>query len=82
MPTSSQMLATLEPLFREILDIPDLVVTPELSASDVLEWNSLNHIRIISAIEQKFAVRLTSLEVEKLTCAGDLATLVASKLSA
>jgi len=82
MPTSSEMLSRLEPLFREILDIPDLILTAELTAKDIPEWDSLNHIRLISGVEQKYAVQLTSLEVEQLTCAGDLARLVATKLLA
>lgn len=80
MPNASEVLATLQPLFRDVLDIPDLVLTNSMTAKDIEEWDSLNHIRIISATEQKFSVRLTSLEVEKLTCAGDLAELIASKL--
>ena len=80
MPGPSEVLSSLQPLFRDILDIPDLVLTEDMAAKDVEEWNSLNHIRLISAIELKFGLRLTSLEVEKLKCVGDLAALVSSKL--
>ena len=80
MPSPSEVLSSLQPLFREILDIPDLVLTSHLAAKDVEEWDSLNHIRLVSATEQKFALRLTSLEIETLKCVGDLAALVASKL--
>ncbi len=40
----------LQPLFREILN-PDLVLTEDLDASRVPEWDSLNHISLIVAIE-------------------------------
>jgi acyl carrier protein len=80
MTSPSEVLAILQPIFRDVLDIPNLVVTNSMTAKDIEEWDSLNHIRIISATEQKFKVQLTSLEVDKLTCAGDLAALVASKL--
>jgi len=80
MPSPSEVLSSLQPLFQEILDIPDLVLTREMTAKDIEEWNSLNHIRLISATEQKFGLRLTALEVENLKCVGDLAALVASKL--
>ena len=81
MPGPSEVLSSLQPLFRDILDIPDLVLTEDMAAKDVEEWNSLNHIRLISAIERKFGLRLTSLEVEKLKCVGDLAALVITKRS-
>jgi len=80
MPTAAEVLSSLQPLFRDILDIPDLILTEEMTAKDIEEWTSLNHIRLISATEQKFSVRLTSVEVDKLKCVGDFAALVASKL--
>jgi acyl carrier protein len=80
MPSPSEVLSSLQPLFRDILDIPDLVLTNDMAAKDVEEWNSLNHIRLISAVEQKFALQLTGIEIENLKCVGDLAVLVASKL--
>lgn len=82
MPSPAEVLSILQPLFRDILDIPDLVLTESMAAKDVQEWDSLNHIRLVSATEQKFNVRLTSLELDNLTCVGDLAKLVASKLAA
>ena len=80
MATAAEILTQLQPLFREILDIPDLTVTAAMTARDVDEWDSLNHIRLISAIEQHFHVRLSSAEVEGLACVGDMADLVAGKL--
>ena len=79
MPTPSDVLTRMQPLFRDILDIPDLELTPDLSARDVPEWDSLNHIRLISGIEQHFGVQLSSADVERLTCVGDMADLVAAK---
>lgn len=80
MTTQAEVLAALEPLFRDILEVPELVLVDALSARDVAEWNSLNHVRIISAAEQKFGVRLRAAELERLKTAGELAALIASKL--
>ena len=80
MPGPSEVLSSLQPLFRDILDIPDLDLTEDMAAKDIDEWNSLNHMRLISAIEQKFKLRLTTREVENLKCVGDMAALVASRL--
>lgn len=80
MPTPTEILAQLQPLFQDILDIPDLILTAGMSAKDVDEWDSLNHIRLVSAIEQHFKVALSSAEVERLACVGDMADLVAAKL--
>lgn len=80
MPTADDILRQLEPIFQEILDIPDLHLTRSLNAKQVPEWDSLNHMRLLAAIEQQFAVRLASREVEALADVGDMADLVARKL--
>src|SRR5262245_35777930 len=80
MTTQAEVLATLEPIFRDILEVADLALVESLPARDVAEWNSLNHVRIISAAEQKFGVRLKAAELERLKTAGELAALIASKL--
>ena len=79
--TTSAILEKLQPLFRDVLDVPDLELTEDLSAKDVPEWDSLNHVRIISAVEKNFSVRLTSSELEKSQNVGDLAQLVSTKIA-
>ena len=51
-------------------------VRPELSAEAVDEWDSLNHLRLITAVEKHFAIRMTMEEVMSLANVGDLATIV------
>jgi acyl carrier protein len=80
MATAARVLSDLQPLYREILDLPDLVLTASLTAKDVEVWDSFNHVRIISAAEQHFRIRLTAAEIEGLQTAGDLAALIATKI--
>jgi acyl carrier protein len=53
-----------------------VVLTPELSANDVEEWDSLIHISLIVAVEQAFDVRFRVGEVETRKNVGELADLV------
>ena len=80
MPTTEQILSELEPVFRDVLDIPTLTLHAALSAKDLEEWDSLNHIRIISTTEQRFGVHFTSAEIDALHNVGEFAALIASKL--
>jgi len=68
-------------VFRDTLDEPDLVVTPELSAKDVETWDSISHIRLIVAIEQEFRIRFGTREIDGLNNVGELAALIETKLS-
>jgi acyl carrier protein len=64
-------------LVAETLGIDEARVVPELSAETVEEWDSLNHLRLITAVEKQFQIRLSMEEVISLTNIGDLAQVVA-----
>jgi acyl carrier protein len=72
------VLARLQPIFRDILD-PDLEVTEDLDASKVPQWDSLNHISLVVAIESEFGVELSAEELAKLRTVGDMVKLLEAK---
>jgi acyl carrier protein len=65
---------------EDVFDIDGLVVTPETSAADLEEWDSLSHIRLIVAIERKFKIKFKNAELEGLKNVGDLLKVIAAKL--
>jgi acyl carrier protein len=73
------LIARLQPIFREVL-APDLVLTEDLDASKVPEWDSLNHISLVVAIESEFGVELSAEELATLLNVGDMARLLATKI--
>lgn len=56
---SSQLADTI----REVLDQPDLVVTDDLTASEVEEWDSLAHVELIYVIEDTFDISFPADEI-------------------
>jgi len=71
--------ATLTGVFHDVFDDETIVVTPELTASDVDEWDSLRHIRLVAAIEKKFGLSFTAAEVGRLKNVGQLVSLIEAK---
>lgn len=69
-------------IFREVFDDPALTATPELSAADVAEWDSFNHINIVVAAEQRFGVKFHASEIESLRNVGEFVDLIARKRQA
>jgi acyl carrier protein len=61
------------------LDEWDLV--DETVAGEVPGWDSLTHVRIISAVEVEYGARFTTLELLRLRSVGDLQALVDRKSS-
>jgi len=69
----------LTPIFRDIFDRDDLVLTPALTARDVAEWDSLSHIRLIVAVEKEFGVKFALGELQSLQNVGEMIALIEKK---
>jgi len=75
-----EVLNRLQKVFDEMF-LDKVLVTPELTAKDVPEWDSLLHASLIIAIEQEFRIRFRVGEVEGRKNVGELAELIAKRLS-
>ena len=69
----------LTPIFHDIFDRTDLVITPTLTARDVEEWDSLSHIRLIVTIEKEFGVKFALGELQSLQNVGEMIALIEKK---
>jgi acyl carrier protein len=56
------------------LDAAD--VTPDLCRESEAAWDSLNHLRLITALEETFDVKLSMAQIQGITTAGDLEALI------
>jgi acyl carrier protein len=78
--TQADVLANLQTVFDDFFT-DKVEVTPQLTAKDVAEWDSLTHITLVLSVEQFFNVRFGVGEVETTRNVGDLADLILKKLS-
>jgi len=69
-------------VFREVFDDSSIVLTPEITAADIAEWDSVAHIGLIVAIEQRLKVKFKSSELESMHNVGYLVKLIEHKLEA
>ena len=77
-----QIYAELTEIFRDVLDDDTLVLRPDLTANDVEEWDSFNHINLIVAVEQRFGIKFQTAELEGMQNVGHLVDLIRKKLAA
>ena len=59
----SDILAKVQEVFRDELEVEDLVLTDETTADDVEEWDSLSHVQLVVALEKAFGIKFTSREI-------------------
>ena len=78
----SEIYAQLTPIARDLFDDETLVLTPTLTAADVQEWDSFNHINLIVAVESRFKIKFQTAELEGLHTMGHLVDLIEKKLAA
>jgi len=46
-------------VFREVFDNPTIEIFDEMTASDVVGWDSFSHINLISSLEIEFDIEFT-----------------------
>jgi acyl carrier protein len=69
-------------VFREIFDDDRLELRDETVAADVEEWDSLNHVKLVVAIEESFGVEFSNREIAGWENVGDIRRAIAARLSA
>lgn len=74
------ILKELQPIFQDVFDDEDLVVTNESNAESIDDWDSLSHIRLVVAIEKQFGIKFAFGELQELKNVGEMIEVIEKKL--
>ena len=75
--TEQAILEAVQEIFRDNFDDGTLVITRETCADDIEDWDSLEQINLLTAIEKKFSIKFKLADIRGLKDVGDLLDLVA-----
>lgn len=75
----NDVLKKVNEIFIDVLDNEGILLTPATTASQVEDWDSLNHIHLVVAIEKQFKIRFTSLEIQGWTNVGEMVNCILLK---
>jgi acyl carrier protein len=75
-----EVLNRVQEIFRDIFDEGGMVIEDRTSSNDIEEWDSLNHINLVSAIEKEFQIKFALLELIELKDVGAMINLMVEKL--
>ena len=78
--TREEIFIGVRDIFRDIFDEDDLVIEDATTSDDIEEWDSLNHINLVSAIEKEFSIRFALGELSTLRDVGAMVDLMVEKL--
>ena len=71
--------ARLNKVFRDVFDDDSIVVKPNTTADDIDDWDSLEHITLINAVEREFKMKFKMGEISSMKNVGEMANIIASR---
>ena len=76
---TDDVMTRLEVIFKEVFDDEKLTISRTTDASQIDGWDSFMHINLIVSIEESFDISLTTQEIGRFTCVGDVVDLLKIK---
>lgn len=76
-----EILRQVNEIFINVLDNEAIVLNEETTAADVDDWDSLNHIQLVVAVEKHFKIRFTSKEIQSWDNVGEMLNCISLKLN-
>ena len=67
-------------VFRDIFDDETIEVNANTTSSDIEDWDSLEHINLIVAIEQEFGMKFNMNEVTTMKNVGEMVEIIKSRM--
>ena len=69
-------------VFRDTFEDDEIVLSPEMTADDIEDWDSLTNIQLLVAIEKAFpGLKFSTGEIAQLRNVGDLISVIHKQLS-
>lgn len=70
----------LQEIFADVFDDDTIELTDETNSNDIEDWDSLEQINLIVAIEKEFSIKFQMGEVSKIKNVGEMADLILERI--
>ena len=77
----NKVMKKLSNIFKDVFDDDKLIINSNSSSSNVMGWDSLNHIYLVVAIEKEFDINFTTELIMSWENVGAMATYIAENVS-
>lgn len=68
-------------VFQDVFDDESIVVVDATNANDIEDWDSLEHINLVVAIEKEFNIKFEMAEVGKMKNVGEMVDIILTRIS-
>ncbi|MFC5322227.1 acyl carrier protein [Bradyrhizobium sp. HKCCYLRH2060] len=78
---TAEIYERLNKVFIETFGDETIKITPEMTADDLDEWDSVTHISLVLAVEEEFGQRLNAAEIGNLENVAAMVALLQKKMA-
>ena len=79
--TREEVFARLNLVFQDVFDDNTIVVSENTTSDDIEDWDSLEHINLIVAVEQEFQIKFNMGEVTNMKNVGEMVDIILSRIN-
>ena len=73
---TNEIIPRLNEVFRDVFGDPSISVTPATTSADIDDWDSIEHINLIGAVESEFGMRFKMREVSGMKNVGEMISII------
>ena len=77
--TREEVFERLNKVFRDVFDDDDITVTETTTSADIDDWDSLEHINLVAAVEQEFGMKFTMGQLVTMKNVGEMVDIILQK---
>ncbi len=78
--TREEIYKNLDEVFQDVFDDESIHVTESTTANDIEDWDSLEHINLVVAIENRFGMKFNMGEVTTMKNVGEMVNIIMERI--
>lgn len=78
--TREEVFMKLNEVFRDVFDDETICVNENTTSADIEDWDSLEHINLLAAVEQEFGMKFNMGQVVSMKNVGEMADIIMSQV--
>ena len=78
--TRAEIYERLTAVFRDVFDDESLTISDNTTANDIEDWDSIEHITLVGAVENEFGVRFKMGEISTMKNVGEMVDIILSQI--
>lgn len=75
----NEIVKRLTEVFRDVFGDDTITITEKTTANDIDDWDSIEHINLISAVENEFSMRFKMREVSGMKNVGEMIDIISQR---